>query len=70
MGLTEMLFLSRGRAYKKYWRAAMADSAIHLEVIIVGNKCVYREYELNEKFFFFLELERAKVAYRNLICLT
>ena len=50
--------------------SAMADSAIHWEVIIVENRCVYREYVLNEKCFFFRELKEAKIACRNLTCLT
>jgi len=44
----------------------MADSAIHWEVIIVGNRWVYREYVLNEKCFFFLELLEAKAARRKI----
>ena len=48
----------------------MADSAINSEVITVANGCVYRENVLNEKCFFFLELKEAKVACRNLTCLT
>jgi len=40
----------------------MTDSGICWEVIIFANRCVYREYVLNEKCFFFLELKEAKVA--------
>ena len=56
MGLTEMLFFCRDRTWKIFRRAAMADSAINWEVIIVANGCVYRENVLNEKYFFFLQL--------------
>jgi len=41
------------------------------EVIIVANRCVYRENVLDEKCFFFLEVNKdAKVACRNLTCFT
>ena len=62
MGLTEMLFLCRGWTSKIFRRAAIADSAVLWEVIIVGNRCVYRENVQNEKcFFFFLNLRKQKL---------
>ena len=55
---------------KNFWQGAMSDSAINWEVIVVANGCVYRKTVLNEKCYFILELKEAKVACRNLTCLT
>jgi len=45
----------------------MADSAVEWEVIIVANRCVYRENVLNEKCFFLLVLYLSLPTYARMV---
>ena len=49
MDFAEKLLFCQGWTFKNVEHTAMADSAIDCEVIIVANRCVYRENVLGEK---------------------
>jgi len=62
-----MLFLSRGWTWKIFWQAAMADSEKWLLSQMgtsISTKCI------EWKMLLFLEPKKAKVACKNLTCLT
>jgi len=51
--LSENSFFWHGWTWKNFWPAAIGDSAMDWEVIIVASRCVYPENLLDEKWFCF-----------------